>query len=132
MKQIIENISKRVIDKFFDFDNNDYNFEGAVVEPENGIYEAERLSISFYIEIGTHTIDCALSMTGKKVDYIEAIFEEGFENIQEAVNNYLEENLDTSELWSLAFDDVRENSMDEYQRNGFASAADYWHYRFSA
>lgn len=31
--------------------------------------------------------------------------------------------------WSEIEDEVREDGMDEYQRNGFASAADFWHWK---
>lgn len=126
MKKVIEGIGKKVIDKFFDFDDNGFSFEGVFVEPHNEIREAESLSISFTMSVGKHDVDCFLNMTGKKVNSLEAVFADGgLDNIEEAVNEYILQNMNTDELMSLALDKTEEDSMDEYQRNGFSGYADY-------
>lgn len=137
MKKVTENIGSMIIEKLFDFDNNDYELVGGVCEKENGINEPDTLSISFSFEYSTCEVGCYVYMAGGTAKVVEATLypqnkNHKLEAIEGGVAKYLEENLDTKELWTEALDHARENSMDEYQRNGFANAADYWRYRFSA
>lgn len=133
MRKAIRNIGEKVIERFFDFESNGYELVGGVCEPHNGICEADSLSIYFIINVGGHDIDCSINMDGYKVNYLEAIFEDyGYENIEKALNEYIWSALDTKSLFDNAIDDMRKNSLDEWQAHGFRNEADYNRYRYSA
>ena len=131
MKKVIENIGKKVLDFIYDFENNEYDYDGGCYEPWNGISEKESVSMNIHFDYKGHEVTGSVYAGAKK--YVEVLFEsENYENIEAAVNEYVEKELDLDDWYSCAIDDMRENSMDEYQRNGFANEADYWHYRLGA
>ena len=125
MKKVIESIGNVLVEKFYDFGNLEY--DGGCVEEYNNIYEPETITISFGHSTKNHDIDCSLKMSGGKVEYFEVLVD--CENCEKALEDYVRENISFEDLWREALDDMRENAMDEWQRNGFSDAADYWSYR---
>ena len=127
MKKVIENIGKKVIEQLYDFDKNEYDYCGGCYEP--GCVESPSASMSVIFEYGNHSITVNVSSGS----YAEVLFEDDeYENLEKAVNKYVEDHFDDKDWLACVEEDVRDNSMDEWQRNGFANEADYWHYRQSA
>ena len=52
------------------------------------------------------------------------------DRLQEAVQTYMGEHLDTDALIGVMRDKLREASEDEWEAHGFCDAADYYHYRY--
>ena len=128
MKKVIETIGKKVLDEVLDVENNEYEFDGGCYEPWNGISEGPSASISTYTKVFGHYV----RINAKSDGTIEALFEDDeYPNLEKAVQQYLDEHFNGSEFLSAVIDDVKENEMDEWQRNGFASASDYYHYRYA-
>ena len=131
MKKAIENIGKKVIDFLYDFDNNEYALTKGGYEPENCCYEPDNLSINIHLDYAGHEITGLVEYGSNKI--VEVLFEsDNYENIQEAVNEYVERELDLKDLIYEAIEDRKSYEMDEYQRNGFADEADYNRYRYGS
>lgn len=130
MKKAIENIGKWAIEQLFDIQNHEYEYEGACYEPENNLYEPAKASVSFYAEYKGHDVSLYVSYGSDKI--VEVFFDEdNRDNINDALEKYMNDNFDFKEFFSLIQDDVRENSMDEWQSHGFADEADYLRYRYA-
>ncbi len=125
MKRAIENIGKKVLDFIFDFENNEYVLEQGFFEPENGINESPSLQINGFIEYAGH--DVTIGVWAKDTNTVEVLFEsDEYYNIEAAVNEYVQKNLDFKELMACAIDDRIESEADEWQRNGFRNADDFY------
>ena len=122
MKELIKKIGDLVIDNFFDFGSNEY------------VLDDNEARMTFLCDYNHHTIYGSVLVRGGKLIYIEVLLEDGgeYENVEKAVNEYVEAKFDANEWYSLCVEDYRDNTMDEWQRNGFRDEADYWHYRLGA
>lgn len=133
MKELIKKIGDLVIENFFDFDKNEYEYEGECSEPWNGIYEPASASMSIVVNYNCYDIDCSIKEFSGKRKYVEAVFsDKNRPNIEMALEKYLKENIAEGEFFTEVEDDYRDRTMDEWQRNGFRNEADYWHYRLGA
>ena len=127
MRKTIENIGKKVLDYIYDFDH-EYDYENGCSEPENGVYEAPDASMSIHIDFMGHEITGSVSRK-----YVEVLFEsDNYDNIEEAVNEYVENNLDREDWFVSVKEDIRDKTMDEFQRNGFADEQDYNRWRHAS
>lgn len=131
MKKVIENIGKKVLDFIYDFENNEYDYEGGCYEPWNGISEKASVYMNIHFDYKGHEVTGSVYVGRDR--YVEVLFEsDNYENIETAVNEYVKKELNLDDWYSCAMDDMADSSMDEYQRNGFANEADYIRYRYSA
>lgn len=127
MKQAIENIGKEVIKQLYDFGNNEYNYEEGCYEPN--CIEGTSASMNFCFKFNSHYV----TVSARYNCYIEVLFEDDdYENLEKAVNDYVEKEFDYNDWLSCLEDDVRDNSLDEWQAHGFSDASDYYHYRYGA
>lgn len=134
---LIKTIGDKLIDGLYELDDN-YTYEA---DGEFGGREADCES-SAYIEFGNGACDaeCTVVWPYNKCASIEVILHgtegihekryKNIDNINDAVQEYIEKNLDVDVLLDAMLDDLRESSMDEYQRNGFASERDYLQWRY--
>lgn len=125
MKKAIENIGEKFLKEFFDF-TNEYTLE---YDEEYGCNEA---GMDFVSDYNHHTINGSVCVRNGRLIFIEVTLEDEYENIENAVNDYVEAHFDSGEWYSLCVEDYRNNTMDEWQRNGFRDEADFWHYKLSA
>ena len=127
MKKVIEDIGKKVIEQLYDFDNNEYEYYGGCNEPD--CVEGPSASMHFVFKYNEHFVTVSVSYR----DYVEVLFEDDeYENLEQAVNDYVEKEFDESHWLACVQEDVRDNSLDEWQSHGFRDAADYYHWRYSA
>ena len=127
MRQVIENIGKKVIEQLYDFNNNEYEYDGGCYEP--GCVEGPSASMHFAFKYNNHFVTVSVSSG----NYIEVLFEDDeYENLENAVNDYVEKEFDDNDWLASVQEDVRDNSLDEWQSHGFRDAADYYHYRYGA
>ena len=124
VKKEIEAIGKKVIEGFEGFDEYE-------ADPDE-CYTDYSLSHSFNYK-GVD-VECSIRWRDTSLQYIEILLypAEGhsMERLEQAVNDYVEENLDEQSLVSNIMDKEREDNMDEWQWHGFRDAADYYHYRY--
>lgn len=127
MKKVIEKIGEEILDEVFDFNEHEYDFEGGGRDAYG--YDPTYASLRFCKKMYGHDVYACVDSNGD----VEVLFEENrHPNIEEAVQKYVKEHFDSTEFLSNVIDDVNECNEDEYQRNGFASARDYYNYRYSA
>lgn len=135
-EQIINGIVEQIESDLYEKAKKDYHIE----YDEYGFDNAS-IGIQFGFEFGNGNCDveCSVSWNGKGVDMECLLYgTEGHKEkcykslscLEEAVNNMLAENLDTDDLLDAIKEDYREACADEWQTHGFASEADYYHWRY--
>lgn len=134
--QVISAIGDKIIEKLYELDDN-YSYEA----DEFGS-EADCRTGCFQFEYGNGMCEVEASVTWpyNKAASLEVLIygteghvENAFKdlsNIEKAVTEYLDEHLDDSALMDAMLDDLREANEDEWQRNGFRDAADYYSWRY--
>lgn len=135
---IIANIGKAIEEALYDFDDN-YSYD---YDCEFGGFEADCRTGSFEFKFGTGKCEVEATVTWPyhKSPSIEVNLygyegkaEKAFKslsNIEKAVQDYLDEYLDTQELLDAMIEDIRESYEDEWQSHGFRDAADYYSWRY--
>lgn len=125
MKELVKKIGDAILDELYDFDNNEYEYDGGCYEHD--CIEGPSASMSFCFKFHDHYVTVSV----RSNDYIEILFEDdNYENLEKAVNEYVEKEFDDNDWLSQVEDDVRDNSLDEWLQHGFRDAADYYHYRY--
>jgi len=137
VEKMVKAIGEKLIDELFEL-KNDYKYEA---DPEFGGYEAF-YSISSGYEYGNAYADIECSVNwpyrgGATIEVIiygaEGIHEKRYkklDRLQQAVQDYLNENLNTEDLIDAIVEDLREANEDEWESHGFRDASDYYHYRY--
>ena len=120
----IEAIGKKVIEGFENFDEYDLDADECYTD----------FSLSHSFNYKDVDVDCSIRWRNSSLQYIEVLLypAEGhsLERLEQAVNEYVENNLDEQSLICNVIDKAEEDSMDEWQSHGFRDAADYYHYRY--
>lgn len=131
---IIANIGEAITEKLFELDDN-YTYEADEFGREA---DCHAYASEFKYGTGVCEVEATVTWPYNKSASIEVLIygkkghveDKDLSNIEKAVSDYLNEHLDTGELFDAILDDLRQANEDEYQRNGFASASDYYHWRY--
>jgi hypothetical protein len=135
---LIACLGDAIKERLYELDDN-YTYEADV---EFGGFEASCSCYCFTFEWGNGKCEAEATVTWpyNKSASLEVILYGGegkvknaykdLSNLEKAVTEYVDENLDTGELLDAMLDDLREAYEDEYQRNGFASERDYLTWRY--
>lgn len=135
-EDLIKAIGEKVVSDLYEKVKKDYHIE----YDEYGFVNAS-ISTQFGYEFGNGycDVECSVVWQSKGVD-IECLLygTEGHKEkcykkltrIEEAVNNYLVENLSTDDLLDAIKEDYRDACADEWEQHGFASASDYYNWRY--
>ena len=135
-KELVKSIGDKLIDKLFeleheyDYEADEHGFEWAsysvFINYEYGNSQCDVECIVFWKSRSNATIECL-------VYGCEGIHENRFKNlecIEKAVQEYVENTLDTDDLLDAMEEDLREANMDEWECHGFRDAADYYSWRY--
>lgn len=123
----IKKIGDLAIDSLFAFD--DYDIDG----DEYGLYDVS-VRTSFDLDNGCN-VECDYSYHGGSHN-VEIRLNPSNDShylvrLEEAVNEYVGMHLDMDDLKERICDQAKEDCEDEWQRNGFRDAADYYHWRYA-
>lgn len=133
-EQLVKDIGEKVISELFDQVSRDYNIE----YDEYGFDKAS-IFIQFNHEYGNSQCDVEVSVCwpGGEVECnlygVESIHKGRYKTLDclaIAVEEYVADNLDTEDLLDAIKEDYSEACADEWQTHGFASEADYYHWRY--
>lgn len=136
--ELIKAIGDKLIDGIFEIDPDNYEYDP---DPEFGGFDASTHKC-IPIEVGNGCCDVDFSVTwpyrgGSSIEVIlnggEGKKEKTWKNLDrlnDAVESYVQEHLDTDDLLSAIKDDIREANEDEWESHGFRDAADYYHWRY--
>lgn len=129
--ELVKNLGEAVTEHLFDIDD-DYEYEA----DEYGFYSAS-IKCSFYFEYGNSGCDVFCSVLWGSDVHIECELEgsegihekvyKSLERIEQCVNKYLDENLDTDELLDAIRENYVDSFYDEWNEHGFRDEADYLH-----
>ncbi len=124
VRKMVDAISEKVLSGFYDLENHEYSLDH---DCETGVNEA---SMSFSFPFGRKSVDCNLKLRNGCLLYVDVLFDDSsHSNIELAVNEHVASSLNPRELYAMMVEDYRDRTMDEYQRNGFRSASDFWHWK---
>jgi hypothetical protein len=135
---LIACLGDAIIERLYELDDN-YTYEA---DCEFGGFEASCSCYCFTFEWGNGECEAEATVTwpyGKEAT-LEVILYGGegkvknaykdLSNLEKAVTEYVDENLDTGELLDAMLDDLREAYEDEWQSHGFRDERDYLTWRY--
>lgn len=112
LKKLIDTLADKIFDEACEWDK-----WVSYVSLQHKVQSGGVLDISYYME-GCNKDKCEVTVYGEGIA-------QDFDNLE----SYLSEQLSYSLDWQAVEDAWREDSMDIYQRNGFASEADFWRWK---
>lgn len=128
VKKQVKEIGDLIINKLEEIiDNNDYNgFEHVTDTLDNFV-------LSF--EAGSHTICVDVIWSLGVLDSYEVTIEDddkNHPNLEENVESYIKDKIDFEELYDVMADAYNKacEEYDEWNEHGFASASDYYSWRY--
>ena len=124
--ELVSGIGDRIIDELFGLgDNYTCRIE------DDRLCGNCRTSFEYRFGNGGCEVECAVWFPACEAEL--ALYADGdkkLTRIEEAVQEYLDEHLDTKELADTIYDDIIDGYLDEWQLHGFRDAADYYHWRY--
>lgn len=134
-KKLIKSIGDAIINEFDALDN-EFNYE----YDEDGLNNASYI-VSFGYEYGDTVCDIDAGVywgSNREADVEVMLYandgkfgkQKKLDRLEEAVQDYVNANLDTDAMLEAMEEQLRDASMDEWERHGFRDAADYYHYRY--
>ena len=111
LKQLVEDLSQALYDEMCQGCEDDESFSASVITPSGQIEAYYFISNGNYWELEIYVYH-----DNTDTDHNDTNLEE-----------YLANNIDID--WESVKECWRNYNMDEYQRNGFASEADFWHWK---
>ena len=132
-EELVKAIGEEIIEKLNKLEDDfDYEYD------EDGLYKASYgVSLTYNYGNSCCDIECSVDCKMYEVECCiygnEGIHKDRYKNLEcleYAVNDYLEKNLDISNLRILMEEKVRESYEDEWESHGFRNAADYYSYRY--
>lgn len=82
------------------------------------------------VEATFNTENGWIDMYYRRGGYVEVIVYHDYnDHYSSLLESYLSENLKDCIDWDTIREEWEESNMDEYQRNGFADEADFWHWK---
>lgn len=112
LKKLINDLAEKIFDEACEW-NRDYTY----LTIRHDLPSGGSLDVTYYME-GTDRDKCEVTVYG-----------EGIARYYDNLEAYLSEQLSYSLDWQAVEEAWRDDSMDEYQRNGFASEADFWRWK---
>ena len=136
-EELIKSIGDKIVDELFKKVNDEYSIE----YDEYG-FDCASINAQFGYEYGNGYCDvsCYVSWKSKSSADVECSLDgcEGkkekcykkLDRLNDAVQVYVDEHLDTDELLEVIEDDHREACADEWECHGFRNEADYINWRY--
>ena len=124
-KNIIKELGELCLDALYQLEDCDYEFDDGYLETA---------SCGSHLQFGSAEVNVSYWYgSGKESVEVEIYKDEGsvfLNNLADAVEKYCNENLDAQLIRDYFFEQAEEDNEDEWQRNGFRDAADYYHWRY--
>lgn len=124
----VSTMGERIIGKLFELDDYEYRRD------EEVFYVEAYIAIALCYK--SCEVECSVTWEGDEIGKIECLLyphdkKKELVNLEDAVNDYLQEHLDTKALLAAMEKMEDKDDMDIFQRNGFRDAADYYNWRYA-
>lgn len=124
-QDIIKELGELCLDAFCQLEDCEYEFEDGVLKTA---------SCHSLLQFGKTEVNVNYCHSSQKDSVeVEIYRDEGsiiLDNLAAAVQIYCNENIDFQRILNLFYEQASEDYEDEWQRNGFRDAADYYRWRY--